>query len=87
MAQIYEYQDIDAHVILLFVHPAQISKLESFNIKQRTCQNLARPLLLHSKGAPPTAMHLYHKWRKSELLFRYAFASLAVNSHAMAHGG
>ena len=22
MAQIYEYQDIDAHVILLFVHPA-----------------------------------------------------------------
>ena len=24
MAQIYEYQDIDAHVILLFVHPADI---------------------------------------------------------------
>lgn len=23
MAQIYEYQDIDAHVILLFVHPAE----------------------------------------------------------------
>ena len=25
MAQIYEYQDIDAHVILLFVHPAYFS--------------------------------------------------------------
>ena len=25
MAQIYEYQDIDAHVILLFVHPAKYS--------------------------------------------------------------
>ena len=24
MAQIYEYQDIDAHVILLFVHPAKV---------------------------------------------------------------
>lgn len=26
MAQIYEYQDIDAHVILLFVHPAPTNK-------------------------------------------------------------
>ena len=30
MAQIYEYQDIDAHVILLFVHPAEFSRVEAF---------------------------------------------------------
>ena len=29
MAQIYEYQDIDAHVILLFVHPAKVLKVHN----------------------------------------------------------
>ena len=30
MAQIYEYQDIDAHVILLFVHPALVNIVNSY---------------------------------------------------------
>ena len=41
MAQRYEYQDIDGHIILLFVHPALIKGvhakiLEATEGKQRT---------------------------------------------------
>ena len=34
MAQRYEYQDIDGHVILLFVHPAE--KAENFELLLRS---------------------------------------------------
>ena len=34
MAQRYEYQDIDGHVILLFVHPAEILEGEGYRQTQ-----------------------------------------------------
>ena len=37
MAQRYEYQDIDGHVILLFVHPALSEKLEHIYDEEKFC--------------------------------------------------
>ena len=54
MAQIYEYQDIDAHVILLFVHPAENGECDSPDTKKSAalpCDKAAD--FVHSQGFEP----------------------------------
>ena len=54
MAQIYEYQDIDAHVILLFVHPAK-----TFQPKERE-EEIVCPFLCISMILVQPRLYLYH---------------------------
>lgn len=59
MAQRYEYQDIDGHVILLFVHPANLHKRkqnknkEAGETKKMTSNTVGSHPLYALRGSNP----------------------------------
>ncbi|MDY4662893.1 MAG: hypothetical protein SPC28_01640, partial [Alloprevotella sp.] len=62
MAQIYEYQDIDAHVILLFVHPACFHVLNLGDIwskKRLLAPKLCLAVLFHNRNAACLRLKVY----------------------------